>query len=104
MSGHLQAIKDGIKAVTGGGIVSLLGLPDDKVNLDLTNDIIFKNIKVIGVTGRKVFSTWHIASNLLKGERIVLSPVITHKFILKDFEKGMELMESGNCGKIILKP
>jgi threonine 3-dehydrogenase len=59
---------------------------------------------VVGVTGRKMFSTWHIASNLLKGERIDLSPVITHKLPLKDFEKGMQLMEEGNCGKIILKP
>lgn len=104
MSGNPTAIKNGIKAVTAGGIVSLLGLPDNEVSMDLTNDIIFKNIKVIGVTGRKMFSTWHIASNLLKGNRIDLSPVITHKFDLKDFEKGMELMEEGNCGKIILKP
>ncbi len=104
MSGNSTAIKDGIKAVTAGGIVSLLGLPDNEVSLDLTNDIIFKNIKVIGVTGRKMFSTWHIASNLLKGNRIDLSPVITHKFDLKDFEKGMKLMDEGNCGKIILKP
>ena len=104
MSGHPNAIKEGIKAVTAGGIVSLLGLPDNEVNLDLTNDIIFKNIKIIGVTGRKMFSTWHIASNLLKGNRIDLSPVITHKFKLEEFEKGMELMEEGNCGKIILKP
>lgn len=104
MSGNPSAIKNGIKAVTAGGIVSLLGLPDSEVSMDLTNDIIFKNIKVIGVTGRKMFSTWHIASNLLKGNRIDLSPVITHKFDLKDFEKGMKLMDEGNCGKIILKP
>jgi len=104
MSGNPTAIKNGIKAVTAGGIVSLLGLPDNEVSMDLTNDIIFKNIKVIGVTGRKMFSTWHIASNLLKGNRIDLSPVITHKFDLKDFEKGMKLMDEGNCGKIILKP
>ncbi|MCF8000426.1 MAG: L-threonine 3-dehydrogenase [Halanaerobiales bacterium] len=104
MSGHPDAIRDGIKAVTPGGIVSLLGLPDDKLSLDLTNDIIFKNIKVVGITGRKMFSTWHIANNLLKNEKINLSPVITHKMPLKDFEKGMKLMEEGNCGKIILKP
>ncbi|MFO7814529.1 MAG: L-threonine 3-dehydrogenase [Halanaerobiales bacterium] len=104
MSGHPDAIRDGIKAVTAGGIVSLLGLPDDKVSLDLTDDIIFKNIKIVGVTGRKMFSTWYIANNLIKGERINLSPLITHKLPLKDFEKGMKLMDEGNCGKIILKP
>ena len=31
-----------------------------------------------------------------------LSPVITHHFNYKDFEKGFEAMHSGNSGKVIL--
>jgi len=104
MSGNPEAIKNGIKAVTPGGIISLLGLPADELQLNLTQDVIFKNIKIIGITGRKMFSTWNIVSNLLKSERINVSPVITHKFPLQDFKKGMKLMGEGNCGKIILKP
>ena len=31
-----------------------------------------------------------------------ISPVITHRFPYNEFEKGIELMNSGNCGKIVL--
>ncbi|MFW6028673.1 MAG: L-threonine 3-dehydrogenase [Halanaerobiales bacterium] len=104
MSGNESALNQALKLITAGGSMALLGLPDDKVNIDLTNDVIFKGIDLIGVTGRKMFETWYTAKRLLKSGRVDLEPVITHRFSLEEFEKGMELMESGNCGKIILKP
>ena len=104
MSGNEHALNQGLKVITAGGSMGLLGLPDDKVSIDLTNDVIFKGIDLIGVTGRKMFDTWYTAKRLLKEGRVDLDPVITHTFPLEEFEKGMELMESGNCGKIILKP
>jgi hypothetical protein len=30
--------------------------------------------------------------------------MITHEFKLKDFEKAMAVMKSGQCGKILLRP
>ena len=104
MSGNEMALRQGLKLITPGGSMGLLGLPDGEVSLDLNNDVIFKGINLIGVTGREMFNTWHIAGRLLKQGRIDLDPVITHTFPLEDFAKGMELMKSGNCGKIILKP
>ncbi len=104
MSGNEMALNQALKLITAGGSMALLGLPDNEVNIDLTNDVIFKGITLIGVTGRKMFDTWFTAKRLLKEGRVDLNPVITHEFSLEEFEKGMELMESGNCGKIILKP
>jgi threonine 3-dehydrogenase len=31
-----------------------------------------------------------------------ISPVITHRFPYTEFEKGFEVMSSGNSGKVIL--
>jgi threonine 3-dehydrogenase len=104
MSGNEMALRQSLKLITPGGKMGLLGLPDGEVSLDLTNDVIFKGINLVGVTGREMFNTWHIAGRLLKEGRINLDPVITHTFPLEEFAKGMELMKSGNCGKIILKP
>lgn len=104
MSGNPVALNQGLKAITPGGSMALLGLPDDKVSLDLTGDVIFKGIKLIGITGREMFKTWHIAGRLIKEKRLDLEPVITHRFPLEDYAKGMDLMKSGNCGKIILNP
>ena len=84
--------------------MALLGLPADKVLLDLSTDVIFKGIKLIGITGREMFRTWHTAARLIKEKRLDLEPVITHQFPLEDFAKGMELMQNGNCGKILLIP
>ncbi len=104
MSGNPTAMNQGLKSITPGGSMALLGLPDEEVSLDFTNDIIFKGIKMIGITGREMFKTWHIAARLIKEKRLNLEPVITHQFPLEDFARGMDLMKSGNCGKIILNP
>lgn len=104
MSGNEMALKQSLKLITAGGKMGLLGLPDDDVSLDLNSDVIFKGITLVGVTGRQMFDTWFTAKRLLESGRVDLDPVITHTFPLEEFEKGMELMENGNCGKIILKP
>jgi threonine 3-dehydrogenase len=31
-----------------------------------------------------------------------ISPVITHRFHYTEFEKGFEIMRSGQCGKVVL--
>ena len=41
---------------------------------------------------------------LLKSKKVDLTKMITHKFALKDFEKAMEVIKSGECGKILLIP
>ncbi|MFW5787122.1 MAG: L-threonine 3-dehydrogenase [Halanaerobiales bacterium] len=104
MSGNEKALRQGLKLITAGGRMGLLGLPDSEVSLDLNSDVIFKGITMVGITGRKMFNTWYIAKRLLQEERLNLDPVITHTFSLEEYEKGMDLMKSGNCGKIILKP
>jgi threonine 3-dehydrogenase len=34
---------------------------------------------------------------------INLNPVITHRFNIDEFQKGFDVMESGECGKVILE-
>ena len=33
---------------------------------------------------------------------IDLSPIITHRMHIDEFQKGFEIMEGGQCGKVIL--
>jgi threonine 3-dehydrogenase len=105
MSGSVSALRDGLRLVTPGGAVSLLGLfPNREVSLDLNNDVILKGIRVHGITGRKIFSTWFKTSRLLASGKLDLDPVITHRFPMAEFEKGLQLMREGLCGKILLLP
>jgi len=102
MSGNANALIQGCKMLTPGGRISLLGVFDNPVTMEFNNLIIFKAIRVYGITGRKMFSTWYKAANFLKSKTLDLSPVITHQFKLPEFEKGFELMKSGMCGKVVL--
>ena len=102
MSGATSAIKKGFKVLRPGGRVSLLGLPLREVELDLVNDIIFKGVKVYGITGRKLYQTWYQVSRLLNSGLLDVTPLITHIFKFHEFEKGMDLMRSGNCLKVVL--
>ena len=104
MSGHPGAIEAGFAALKNGGRVSLFGLPPGRITLDLTADVIFKGARVHGIHGRKIWETWYQVTDLLRLGRVDVEPIVTHRFPLEEFEKGMALMREGNCGKVVLTP
>ncbi|MDR6552264.1 L-threonine 3-dehydrogenase [Paenibacillus qinlingensis] len=101
MSGSPKAIVDGFEAAANAGRVSLLGIPTNEVSIDVTNHIIFKGLKVEGITGRRMYQTWYQIKGLLNQKRIDLASVITHRFTLDQYEEAFQLMASGQCGKIV---
>ncbi|OIK13212.1 L-threonine 3-dehydrogenase [Bacillus sp. MUM 13] len=104
MSGHPAAINQGFKMATNGGRVSILSLPVKPVEINITDDIVFKGLTVQGITGRKMFQTWQQVSSLLASGQVDVTPVITHHLPLEEFEKGFDLMMKGECGKVVLTP
>jgi threonine 3-dehydrogenase len=92
MSGHSTAIIQGFKMVKNGGLVSILGLPNLPVEIDVANDIVLKGITVKGITGRKMYETWYQASALIYSGNVKVKELITHQFSLEEFEKGFKLM------------
>lgn len=103
MSGDPSALHQVFTAVKNGGCVTLFGIPTGSVSFDLPNEIIFKGIRVYGVTGRRLFKTWYRLSGLFKAG-LNIRPVITHTFPMTDFAKGFDLIASGQCGKVVLFP
>ncbi len=102
MSGHPRAIQQGFSALASGGVAALLGLPSDRVVLDLANDIIFKGATVLGINGRRMFETWYQVEDFVLSGRLNLAPIITHQLDLHEFEKGFRLMQSGEAIKVVL--
>ena len=103
MSGAEAAIRQGLDAVTNGGRVSLLGLPSRPITLDLNNEIIFKGIRVYGITGRKMFETWYRTSALL-AQGLDVSSIVTHRLPLSRFDDAFQLLAAGHAGKVVLLP
>jgi len=104
MSGAKSALHDALALTKFLGRVSLLGLFDNGVEINLTDDVIFKKLRIYGITGRRIFETWQIVSDLLASRRLDVSPVITHEFKLEEVEKGIQLMKTHQSGKILLHP
>jgi threonine 3-dehydrogenase len=74
-------------------------LPNDTlVNWD---NIIFKGLRIKGIYGREMFETWYKMTQLIRGGLDVL-PIITHKFKAEDFQQAFEMVDTGQCGKVIL--
>ncbi len=105
MSGSPKALESAIDVITPAGEINVLSVyPTEEISVKM-NDLVFKNIKMQMVTGRKLFDTWYTASRWLK--QGVLKPesldcVITHEFKMEEFEEAFKVMEEGKCGKTIL--
>lgn len=104
MSGNARAIDQGTRMLARGGRMSLLGLPDSSVTLDLNDQVIFKEARLQGITGREMFRTWQQTTTLLSTGRVDVTPVITHRFPLARFEEAFAIAASGRAGKVILFP
>ena len=99
MSGSGAALKQMLSVMRNGGKISLLGLGNGPISLDM-NLIIGKGLTLQGIYGRKM-DNWHQMSYMVQGG-LDLTPVITHRFKYTDFEKGFAAMHSGNSGKVVL--
>jgi len=104
MSGNPNAIRQAFQMLRRGGRISLLGIPSKALELDLANDIIFKGAVVQGINGRRVFETWYRMQALLRSGALDLSPLITDRILMADFERGMELLLTGNASKVLMYP
>lgn len=103
MSGNSTAFKQGLDSLTNGAVVSLLGVFPGELSFDINGLFTFKGLTMYGITGRKMFETWQVATQLLKNKRIDLSPVVTHILPAEKFEEGFDVMIRGVSGKVILE-
>jgi threonine 3-dehydrogenase len=104
ISGNPRAIQAAFEVVRRAGRVTLVGLPSEPVTLELTANVIYKEARVFGSTGRMMWQTWYEMQNLMDSGKFDPMPVITHRMPLADFAKGIELAQSGKAGKILLYP
>jgi threonine 3-dehydrogenase len=103
LSGSPRAVQDGLKSLRMGGDLVLIGTSNEKSTIDLAKDVVFRAVHIHGVTGRKLWDTWYKMKGLFASGNLDVAPIVTHVLPFEDYEKGFELMDSGNCGKVVLK-
>jgi len=99
-SGSPIAFNDMLDHMYNSGKISLLGILPSSTQLDWDN-VIFKGLQLKGIYGREMFETWYLMEQMLMSG-LDLNQMITHRFKADDFQKGFEIMDSGNCGKVLL--
>ncbi len=100
MSGNPAAFNEMLKQVTHGGHIALLGiLPKTAIDWD---DVIFKGLILKGIYGREMFETWYKMISMLQSG-LDVGPLVTHHFPADDFQKGFDILQSGEAGTVILE-
>jgi threonine 3-dehydrogenase len=103
MSGHPSGHAQAFAAARLGGRVNLLGTPSRTTEVDFARDVIFKGLTVYGVTGRKMYRTWHQMQRFLRAGQLNPRPVITHRFPLERIAEAIQVIKDGQAGKVILE-
>ena len=104
MSGSPAAIDDAFRIVRNGGQVVLFGIPSRPVELDVAESLIFKNLSVTAVNGRRIFETWYKTRWLLEHGVVDLRPLITHRCALGEFDSALADLDAGRACKVVLLP
>jgi len=99
-SGSPVAFNDMVENMYNGGKISLLGLLPSNTQINWSK-LIFKGLTLKGIYGREMYETWYQMEMMLS-TGLNISPVITHRFPADNFQEAFDIMEAGNCGKIIL--
>ncbi len=100
MSGNPQAFRDMLANMCHGGKIAMLGIPEKEIAIDW-NTVVFNMLTIKGIYGREMYETWYKMTVMLQ-TGLDISPVITHRFSALDFQKGFDVMLSGQSGKVIL--
>ncbi|HLB54690.1 MAG TPA: zinc-binding dehydrogenase, partial [Gemmatimonadales bacterium] len=103
MSGHPAGHGQALAAARSGGRVNLLGTPSKPTEVDFARDVIFKGLTLYGVTGRKMYSTWHQMVRLIRSGQLDPRRVITHRFRLEQISEAIAVIKEGKAGKVILE-
>ncbi|HEV7822270.1 MAG TPA: L-threonine 3-dehydrogenase [Burkholderiales bacterium] len=100
MSGVPTAFTSMLDHMNHGGKIALLGILPSQTAIDW-NQVIFKGLEIKGIYGREMFETWYKMVAMLQSG-LDLSPIVTHRFVVDDYQAGFDAMLSGQSGKVIL--
>jgi len=103
MSGVPSAIHQAFALVRVGGKVQMLGIPARPMEVNFASEVIFKGITIYGVVGRRMYDTWHQMTRFLRSGEFNPTPVITHRFPLECADEAMQVIKSGEAGKVVFE-
>ena len=101
MSGNASAFRTMLANMCHGARIALLGIlpPDTAIDWDL---VIFNSLNIKGIYGREMFETWYKMTAMIQSG-LDVSPVLTHRFSVDEYEQAFEVMRSRDCAKVVME-
>jgi threonine 3-dehydrogenase len=101
MSGNPAALNSMLEGMCHGGKIAMLGIQPENTSIDW-DTVVFNGLTIKGIYGREMYETWYKMTSMIQ-TGLDISPIITHRFDFEDYEKGFDVMRSGESGKVVLK-
>ena len=101
VSGNPTAFNSMLTNMYHGGSIALLGILPNNTKIDW-DDVIFKGLRIKGIYGREMYETWHKMVQILRGG-LNVKKILTHTFPVSNYQDAFDILDIGQCGKVVLE-
>jgi L-iditol 2-dehydrogenase len=104
-AGSREAVEEGFNMVRIGGKISIFAQVPDDTKVQIDPNLIYRETLVLGTYSSTPMQQREIFNMLISGKLKNATSIISHRFPLKDFQKGLKLaVEAENSCKILFYP
>lgn len=100
VSGQQKAYDQGLRILRKGGTFVIIGVAARPIQLEVPTNIMYKEAKLVGITGREMYHTWYQVIDLIQSGKVHLEKVITHKFLPENFPVAFKVAKEAQHGKV----
>jgi len=104
LTGDPIAVEQGFRMLRKGGRMVFVAAIAGPLKLDMRQHILWKEAKISGIHGRRMFETWILAEELACSGKVNLQTFMGETYGLSDFEAAFATAASGSAGRVFLKP
>ncbi|WAB99752.1 alcohol dehydrogenase catalytic domain-containing protein [Pseudomonas putida] len=100
-TGSVEGARNAFAFIAVGGELKWCATPNQAFEFDFG---LWRKSRptIYNIHGRKIWSTWHVASNLVHAQKISLNPIISHRLPLSDAVRAFDLVMAGEAIKPLL--
>lgn len=102
MAGSQEAIQQGLQVLRPGGTLVLAGILSGNIDLNALAYNIYKEIRIMGIFGRKLWESWMLSEMLFERKKINTDAFMGATFAAADYEQAFAQAFSGKSGKTFL--
>ncbi|MGB9699934.1 MAG: zinc-binding dehydrogenase [Thermodesulfobacteriota bacterium] len=100
ISGQQKAYDQGLRILRKGGTFVIIGVAAKPIQLEVPTNIMYKEAKIFGITGREMYGTWYQVIDLIQSGKVDLEKVITHRLPPEKFAEAFQVAMEAQHGKV----